>query len=406
MNRQTPQHTPLKGLMDNIASDGGHGGVTGETEALNLLFDAVLTAVPDGMIVIDEHGQIAAFSVAAERILGFSAAETIGRNVSMLMTSADSHQHNRYIGNYIATGHAKIIGKGRVVDARHKDGRVIPVELKIGEARMGDHRLFAGFIRDLSEQQQIELRQRQMQNELMNFSRLSAVGTMSSAMAHELNQPLTAVANYLEACRDLLEQDDPETRAIVRDALDKAAQQAVRAGQIIRKLRDFVSRGEITCQPIALQSLIRDATTIALVGQPEPLPRIEEKIACDLPLVLADRVQIQQVLINLIRNAAEAHSELDKAVIRVEASLLRENDGLRAQVSVIDNGPGLPREAGQTIDPFRPFASSKSTGMGLGLSICQTIIEGHGGRIWTEENAPHGAIFHFTLGLSRDGLDA
>ncbi|MEM8921748.1 MAG: PAS domain S-box protein, partial [Pseudomonadota bacterium] len=173
--------------------------------ALQTLLSTILASVPDAMIVIDESGRIVAFSAAAEAMFGYQAEDVRGKNVSCLMTDADRPHHDEYIGTYLKTGRRRIIGIGRVVKARLADNREIPVDLKIGEAKIGEHRLFTGYIRDLSEQQRAEHRLREMQAELTNFSRLSVVGTMASAMAHELNQPLTAVANYLEASRDLLQ---------------------------------------------------------------------------------------------------------------------------------------------------------------------------------------------------------
>ena len=191
-----------------------------DDQSLRLLLQTVLLSVPDAMIVIDETGEIVAFSSAAETLFGYSAAEVTGKNVSLLMTGKDKPHHDRYLSNYISTGVKQIIGIGRVVEAKLANGNEIPVELKIGEARLGKHRLFTGYIRDITERQAAEHNINRMQVELSNFSRLSAVGTMASAMAHELNQPLTAVSNYLEAARDLLDSPTEETIALVKEALE------------------------------------------------------------------------------------------------------------------------------------------------------------------------------------------
>ncbi|MEM6626108.1 MAG: PAS domain S-box protein [Pseudomonadota bacterium] len=361
--------------------------------ALQTLLSTILASVPDAMIVIDESGRIVAFSAAAEAMFGYQAEDVRGKNVSCLMTDADRPHHDEYIGTYLKTGRRRIIGIGRVVKARLADNREIPVDLKIGEAKIGEHRLFTGYIRDLSEQQRAEHRLREMQAELTNFSRLSVVGTMASAMAHELNQPLTAVANYLEASRDLLQTPDENSVAMAQDALDGAAKQSVRAGRIIRRLRDYVSRGEISTRVVSLPPLVADAVMLAQSG-PKAHARIIKALDPNLPDVMADPVQIQQVLVNLIRNADEAIGPRPNTAIEIR---IHSRTDAEIVVEVADNGPGLPADREHL---FRPFSSTKEMGMGFGLAICQTIVEAHGGEIWARENSPHGAVFGFTLPLA------
>ncbi len=368
---------------------------TQDAESLRSLLQTVLASVPDAMIVIDEAGKIIAFSTAAEKLFGFTTSEVTGQNVSMLMTGNDRPHHDRYISNYIETGEKQIIGIGRVVEARLASGQTVPVDLKIGEARMGQHRLFTGFIRDVTERQAAQHRISSMQAELAAFSRLSAVGTMASAMAHELNQPLTAVSNYLEAARDLLDTPTEETIILVKEALDAASGQSVRAGQIVRRLRDYVSRGEIEAREVDIGSVIRDAASLSKIGIEGPLARIIIKLDDTLPPAHADRLQIRQVLVNLIKNAIEATADAASPLVWVTASV--RDDGMLL-VQIRDNGPGLPDNPGRT--PFDPFFSSKPKGMGLGLSICQTIVDAHGGTIWTESSESGGAIFSFTLKIA------
>ncbi len=363
-----------------------------DDQSLRALLSTILASVPDAMIVIDQKGRIVAFSAAAEKMFGYTPEQIIGKNVSLLMTDADRGYHDRYMANYLKSGEKQVIGIGRVVEARLANGDTIPVELKIGEAELGDERLYTGYIRDVSEQRATQHRIQKMQAELTNFTRLSAVGTMASAMAHELNQPLTAVANYLEAARDLLSTPGPETVKVVQDALNAASVQSVRAGQIIRRLRDYVSHGEIETRPTQLAPLVSDAASLAKIGLAGPLPRIIESIDDDTGLVMADGVQLRQVLINLVRNAIEAMGDMSNPQIWISACRHGDNEIL---VEVRDNGPGFQLQDGE--DVFQPFSSSKATGMGLGLSICQTIIDGHGGKIWTLLPTDGGAIFRFTL---------
>lgn len=363
-------------------------------------FESILASVPDAMIVTDESGTILAFSHAAEVLFGYRRDEMIGQPVNRLMAGRDRTNHDTYIGNYMRTGRRQIIGKGRVVMAARADGGLFPVDLKIGEARIGEHYLFTAFIRDLTEQQHAELRMQEMQAELVHFSRLSAVGTMASALAHELNQPLTAVANYLEASRDLLESPDPEMRGILREALSEAAMQAVRAGEIVRKLRSYVSRGEVDARPVSLRALLTDAIALSKISRevsdiPVNLSFPEAELS-----VIADPVQVQQVIVNLIRNAMEALAATPDAAICVRAGPSAE-EGM-VYIEVCDNGPGLSPEMKETI--FKPFATTKAQGMGLGLSICQTIIEAHGGTIRVIPMPEGGTCFRFTLREDKDRL--
>ena len=358
-----------------------------------LHFQSILDSVPDAMIVTDESGTILAFSRAAEQLFGYKGEEVIGHAVNRLMAGRDKSNHDSYINNYMRTGHRQIIGKGRVVIAAKADGSLFPIDLKIGEARIGDHFLFTAFIRDLTEQQRAELRMQEMQSELVHFSRLSAVGTMASALAHELNQPLTAVANYLEASRDLLDSPAPETREILREALSEAATQAVRAGEIVRKLRSYVSRGEVDARPVHLDQVVADAIALSRTSRERADIPVTVQQAESISRVMADPIQIQQVIINLIRNAMDAMSDLEDAHIAIRA--MPDDDPGFVSIEVCDNGPGLSPEMKETI--FKPFATTKAHGMGLGLSICQTIVEAHGGTIRAVSSPQGGTCFRFTL---------
>jgi two-component system sensor kinase FixL len=353
---------------------------------------SILATVPDAMVVIDEVGSILSFSAAAEKMFGYSEAELIGRNVKMLMPNPDRDRHDQYLVNYLTTGKRKIIGIGRVTTALHRDGNTFPIELSVGEAWSGGRRIFTGFIRDLTERQQTLLRLQDLQSELAHVGRVSEMGTLASSLAHELNQPLTAVASYCESARDLLKTEpDPETLAMVREAMDEAAMQAIRAGQIVRRLRDFMSHGETERRVESLQRLINEANALALVGSREH--GIDTHFSLDprADLVFVDRIQIQQVLVNLIRNAIDAM--LDSPVRRL--SICTEREGGLTRVTVEDTGSGISETIADQL--FQPFVTSKQSGMGIGLSICRTIVEAHGGRIWFEPARNGGTAFHFTL---------
>lgn len=355
---------------------------------------SVLATVPDAMVVIDDRGRIRSFSAAAERLFGYREAEVVGSNVDMLMPPDHRARHDAYIARYLRTGEQRIIGAGRIVVARRKDGSEFPMELSVGEANSGSGRIFTGFIRDLSDKQRVERRVRELQDELIHAGRLSAMGTMATTLAHELNQPLTAIAAYLEAARRLTVQAAGDG-ARAGEAMDAAGREAVRAGDIVRRLRSFVARGENERRVEPLVPLIEDASRLALTGARECGVRAFHRFDPAADHVFADRVQVQQVLVNLIRNAVDAMGDSEVA----DLTITTRRDGEMIRISVIDTGAGLPPD--QIPRLFEAFATTKPDGLGLGLSISRTIVEAHGGRIWAEAGAVSGSIFHFTLPAAR-----
>jgi two-component system sensor kinase FixL len=354
------------------------------------LLRSILDTVPDAMVVIDELGIVQFFSSAAERLFGYAADEVHGRNVKMLMPSIYRDQHDLYLARYRATGERRIIGIGRVVVGQRKDGSTFPMELSVGEAKQTNGRLFTGFVRDLTERQRAERRLHELQDDLLHVSRVRSMGQMAAALAHELNQPLTATANYVRGALRLLAAAEPNLER-VRQAMRQAVQQTQRSGEIIRRLRDFVARGEVVRQPASIAQLIEEASALALVGAKEQGVKVLIAMVPDLPDVMVDRVQIQQVLLNLIRNALEAMEDCPVRNLTIAAS--REHD--HVLVSITDTGVGVPPEIEARL--FQPFITTKPDGMGIGLSVCRTIVEAHGGRLWKAANPAGGSIFHFTL---------
>lgn len=359
------------------------------------LLGSILATVPDALIVIDMKGQIISFSAAAQRMFQYAESDVLGENISMLMPSPDRERHDGYINHYLGTGEKRIIGIGRLTSARRRDGSVFPIELSVGEVHDQGKRLFTGFIRDLTERQQAETRVADLQAELAHASRVTAMGTLASALAHELNQPLTAIANYLEAGRDMLDSDQPIDRELLREAMAESAAQALRAGEIIRSLREFIKRGETMRQPEPLRGLLAEGTALAFIGADSRGIDMDISVDRRVDEVFVNRVQLQQVIINLVRNAVDAMADSPARILRLSAAPAE--DG-RVEVVVSDSGPGLDPDMSRTL--FTPFTTTKASGMGVGLSICQTIVEGHGGRIWAEPSQWGGAAFHFTLDIA------
>ena len=353
---------------------------------------SILDTVPDAMIVINGYGIVQFFSTAAERLFGYTEQEAIGRNISEMMPMPDQARHDGYLARYRSSGERHIIGIGRIVTGKRRDGTTFPMHLSIGEMQSGGEPYFTGFVRDLTEHQQTQARLQELQSELVHISRLSAMGEMASALAHELNQPLAAISNYMKGSRRLLAGSTDPNTAKIESAMDRAAEQALRAGQIIRRLRDFVSRGESEKRVESLSKLIEEAGALGLAGAREQNIQLRFNFNPDFDLVLADRVQIQQVLVNLFRNALEAMAQSPRR--ELVASNARVGDDM-IEIEVSDTGTGFPDDVKANL--FQTFFTTKETGMGVGLSISRSIIEAHGGRMWAESNAAGGATFRFTL---------
>lgn len=376
------------------AMDTAHNltGMANDLRAREAHLNSILETVPDAMVVINDAGIVQSFSKAAERLFGYRSLDVLGQNIRMLMPEPYRSQHDSYLERYRRTGEKRIIGIGRVVVGERKDGTTFPMELSIGEMRSNNIRFFTGFIRDLSERQQTEARLQELQSELIHISRLSALGEMASALAHELNQPLSAIANYLKGSRRLLERQQFAEAETICDAIDKAADQSLRAGQIIRRLRDFVARGESEKRVESLRKLVEEASALALVGAKDRGIRVSFRFASDMDLVLADRVQIQQVILNLVRNAIEAMETTERRDLTL---ITQQIEPGMLEVVIVDTGTGLAPEILPQL--FHPFITTKASGMGVGLSISRSIVEAHGGRIVAEANPGGGTIFRFSL---------
>lgn len=337
--------------------------MTGQAIASQARLRAVLDTVPDAMIGIDDRGLIRSFSAAAERMFGFSAAEIEGKNVSLLMPSPYREEHDNYLRRYSDTGEKRIIGKARVVVGRRKDGSTFPMELHVGEVDLEGEREFIGFVRDLTASQARERRLHEMQAEMFHIARLNSMGQMSLTIAHELNQPLSAAANYVSGCRRLLDGVDDARVERCKEALLKTSEQLIRAGQVVSHLRNFIRRGEAQRRAEDINGLVEEASALALVAAQTEGVRVVYQLAPEIEPVLADKVQIQQVLLNLLRNALEATQGRERREIVIATRRVQE----QACVSIADSGPGIAADMADRL--FMPFSTTKEHGTGIGLSI-------------------------------------
>jgi two-component system sensor kinase FixL len=354
---------------------------------------ALLDAAVDAIVVIDERGQIVTFSRAAERMFGHAAADVVGKNVNVLMAEPHRSRHDGYMQRYAETGEAHIIGKGRDVDALRADGEVFPVSLAVGEAKDGGKRRFVGIIRDLSAQRAAEQRARSLEVRLAHVGRLNLMGEMAAGIAHEINQPLSAIATYAQAGTRVLERADVDL-AMLKEICAKIDDQARRAGQVIANIRKFIRKQEIETQALDVARVIADVMALIEVdARSEGIP-VRVRAEQGLPAVRADAVQLQQVLLNLTRNSVDAmRGGPGKERGIVIAAETGEQGGVR--ITVTDHGHGVSPQLGDNI--FHPFITTKRDGLGVGLAISRTIVQSYGGTLTYADNPAGGSIFMIEL---------
>jgi len=491
-----------------------------------LEYRALLDAAVDAIIVIDHRGIIQEFSQAAQRVFGYAADEVIGRNVNLLMPEPYHSEHDGYLERYVGSRDPHIIGVGREVRAKRKDGSLFACDLAVGQVQGVEPPRFIGFIRDITARKEAEEQLRRseaelrlaqelanlgnyvmhvgddsrnyfspqlhhilgvqpgdaaivreeflgrwvhpgdrtrvaaefermdagksaldveyqvvlrdgttkhlhhlaqavfgpdgrvqkyvgtihdvtdrrraedearvLQERLTHFSRLSTMGEMAAGLAHEINQPLSAIATYAQACQRLIRQPEPDIEDVIA-ALGQINSQALRAGEVIRRLRNFVKNREVKREPVNCARLLEDLRTLAETDA--RLHNIRLRLDCQepLPTVYADPIQLQQVILNLVRNAIDAM--VDAPEDRREVVLMtREATDGEVEVTVADHGTGLAPEATEHL--FNPFFTTKASGTGLGLAISRSIVRAHGGRLWHTPNDGCGVRFHFTLPVS------
>lgn len=373
-------------------------------------FSALVNAAVDGILVINQKGIIRQANPAVTKIFGYRSDELLGNNLNMLMPAGMRLEHDGHLSRHMATGEARIIGIGREVYGLHKNGAKFPLYLSVGRADGEDETLFVGILRDLTDEKQkekelfhAEQEIRQLISRLAHVSRVSTMGEMAAGIAHEINQPLTAIASYAQTCRRLLGKEEVNLDQLDR-ALEKINQQALRAGDIIRNMRQWVKQHDIKRESICCNTLILDIKDIAELDEKALEVKLHMQLGEDLPQVIADTVQIQQVVLNLIRNAME--SMVDLPVDRRNLGVCVRSelaDEARIKVTVIDHGPGIPE--GIRNELFTPFFTTKAQGTGLGLAICHSIIAAHGGELRLEPSQEdQGAVFSFTLPTSVEGI--
>ena len=355
--------------------------------------DAIMDAFIEAIIIMDTDGSIERFNKAAENMFGYKANEAIGLDISILMPDPDGANHGRYVDRYLATREARIIGIGREMTARRKDGTMFPMHLAVGEVGWHGKVSFIGLIRDLTDDKLAEERRLRQATDMIAASRLATMGEMAAAIAHEINQPLAAIATYASAAERLLNAG-PENTGDVKGALASVKAQAHRAGEIIRKLRSFVKPEVASLEVKDLQSVIEDIRSLAELDARANNIQLSIDVANNLPEIIVDGVQIQQVILNLLRNGIDAMLDCDPDDRQLELhGYISSPDEVR--VDVIDRGHGISQSVRDSL--FNPFFTTKTSGMGMGLAISQTIVKSHGGKLGFEDNPGGGTTFYVTL---------
>ncbi|MFB3149897.1 MAG: PAS-domain containing protein, partial [Alphaproteobacteria bacterium] len=245
-----------------------------------------------------------------------------------------------------------------------------------------------------------EARLSELQTELLNVSRQSAMGELSSALAHELNQPLAAIMNYVQASRRMIKKTGGVVSEKAYEMMDKALDQADRAGAIVRGLREIVEKGEAARAASDINKVVEEASALGLIGAARAGIRLDLELGNELPPVNINEIQIQQVVMNLVRNGVEAMAESEKRDLTIKTALDHED---AVEIAIGDTGPGLAEEVEERL--FQPFVTTKAGGMGIGLSISHSIVEAHGGRLWATPAPDGGTVFHFTLPLAPNGAE-
>lgn len=361
--------------------------------------ESVLETAPDGIMVMDEGSHLLVFNKACEQLFGYDAAEVIGENVALLMPQEHRDNHDLYVQRYRSTGERRVIGIGREVEGRRKDGSIVPLDLSVGEAMTPNGRQFIGVVRDLSARRETERRLSAVQADLIRMTRVSALDEMGSALAHELNQPLTAILLYLQALEREVErlqsaQSEAETRA--GQLLGKVQREAQRAGSIISRVRQLVEKRAPERKRADLNSVVDEALELAMLGRRRTV-HLERHGPEILPVVLIDPVQIQQVVLNLARNALEACEGQERPLLTVKTWF----DSDSVCFSVGDNGPGIPAEQMRSL--FSAFRSETGTGMGIGLTISRAIAQNHLGELQVDPGGNgHGARFTVRLPIAAE----
>jgi two-component system sensor kinase FixL len=354
-----------------------------------------MEAAVDAIIIIDEAGLIQRFNPAAERMFGYEEADIRGQKVNALMPEPHSSRHDGYLKRYDDTRQAVIIGQGREETGLRKDGSTFPMLLSVGEIRQDSDMRFVGIVRDMSDIQAAKEQVWQLEEQLLHADRLVILGELTAGIAHEINQPLTAIAAYADAGRKIMDREDAFQREGMHSICERIGEQSRRAAEVVQRLRKLVRSGTVSKARHDINQIITNTLLLFNYEVKKyntslnffPIEPAQE--------LYVDEIQIQQILVNLVKNSLDALAEASSGDGRIDIRV--EKTGTRIDVSVTDNGPGVEEALRSKL--FEPFFTTKPKGVGLGLSICKNIAAAHGGNLQYEPGVPAGSRFTLSLPL-------
>jgi PAS domain S-box-containing protein len=349
-------------------------------------FRLAVESLPNAMLMVDADGAIAFVNAQGERLFGYARDELIGRPIELLVPERFRSGHPAFRRGFAADPQTRPMGAGRDLYGLRKDGSEVPIEIGLTPIRTETGTVVLSSIVDITERKRAE----QARQELAHIARVATMGELTASLAHELQQPLAAIRANAGAGRRLLGEPDLDQ---VRDILAEIDGDAGRAGEIINRLRRLLRKAEVERARLDVNDLAADVIRLMQGDAMLRNVAIDVELAPGLPDVEGDRVQLQQVILNLGMNSLDAMRDVEPDARRLKVRTSGEDGAV--VVAIVDSGCGVPEE---TIDRiFEPFFTTKSTGMGMGLSIARTIVEGHGGRLWAENNPGGGAAFFITL---------
>lgn len=358
-------------------------------------FRLVVEASSNGLVLVNEQGQITMVNSQTEKLSQYSRAELIGQPMEILVPHRFRDTHATHRASYMANPVSRAMAKGRELFILRRDGKEAPVEIGLSSITTDEGRFGLAVIVDVTKRRLDEEEIAQQRHQLSHYSRVSMLGELSGSLAHELNQPLTAILSNAQAAQRFLKSPAPDLNEL-SDILDDIIKDDKRAGEVIRRMRVLLRKGEVQRQPLCLNELVLEVLKLMRNDLIIQGINVHTHLTPDLPIVQADGVELQQVLINLIMNACDAMTVKAKNERILEIRTISAGD-THLQIEVVDNGSGIPDDKLKVI--FEPFCTTKAQGLGLGLSVCQTIIKAHGGELWASNNPVNGATFHLTLTL-------
>lgn len=358
-------------------------------------FDALMDAAVDAIIIIDGAGAIQRFNPAAQAMFGYSEREILGRNVKMLMPQPNHGQHDGYLDRYAKTGHATIIGTGREVVGLTKDRASFPMFLSVGEIRQESGPYYVGIIKDLSEVQKTREQVRQLEEQLLHADRLVILGELTAGIAHEINQPLTAIAAYADAGRNLIAKETMPEPADIHRICERIAEQSRRAAEVVQRLRKLVRSGTVSKSRHNINQIITNILLLFEYEVKRSNVTLEFLPVDALQELYVDEIHIQQIIVNLVKNSLDAISLANQDDGWIEIRVRKAASDVL--ISVTDNGPGVSAQHQKRL--FEPFFTTKPKGVGLGLSICKNIAGAHGGTLNYSQPEEGGSRFTLSLPL-------